>query len=161
MVCGLFLCFAESRGSCMQLTVAMGKGEGSRVGVSPLVRAFWEETGVELATSCTKLCWELPPRGVFRRRQRGTISHAITFPDDMAVRVPSLDAWDQFVWPPGVAVPWATTDLGPIMPATQFRVTDKVGTYLCVVRALVFEGSILAYNPTRNKAEWVPHAWHC
>ena len=42
------------------------------------------------------------------------------------------------------------------MLATQFRVTDKVGTYLCAAWALVFEGSILAYNPTRDEAEWVP-----
>ena len=42
------------------------------------------------------------------------------------------------------------------MPATQFRVTDEVGTYLCAVRALVFEGSILAYNPARDETEWVP-----
>ena len=68
-----------------------------------------------------------------------------------------------------VAMPWAATeveqygyhhgqavDLGPIMPATQFRVTDEVGTYLCAVWALVFEGSILAYNPTRDEVEWVP-----
>ena len=47
-------------------------------------------------------------------------------------------------------------DLGPVMLATQFRVTDEEGTYLCAVQALVFEGSILAYNPTRDKAEWVP-----
>ena len=42
------------------------------------------------------------------------------------------------------------------MLAAQFRVTDKAGTYLCIARALVFEGSILAYNPAKNKAEWVP-----
>ena len=47
-------------------------------------------------------------------------------------------------------------DLGPVMLVTQFRVTDEAGTYLCVVRALVFEGSILAYNPTRDEVEWVP-----
>ena len=28
--------------------------------------------------------------------------------------------------------------------------------YLCIARALVFEGSILAYNPVKNEAEWVP-----
>ena len=139
------------------------KGKAQEVGVSPLVRAFQEETGVELAISCTRLCWELPPRGVFRRRERGTISHAITFLDDVAMRVPTLDAWDQFVWPR------ATTeveqygyhrgnavDLGPVMPAMQFRVTDEEGTYLCAAWALVFEGSILAYNPVRDEAEWVP-----
>ena len=46
-------------------------------------------------------------------------------------------------------------DLRPIMPATQLRVTNEVGTYLCVVWALVFEGSILAYNPARDEVEWV------
>ena len=47
-------------------------------------------------------------------------------------------------------------DLDPVMPAMEFKVTDKEGTYLCVARALVFKGSILAYNPTRDEAEWVP-----
>ena len=139
------------------------------VGVSSLVRAFWDETGIELAISCTKLCWELPPRDVFRRRERGVISHAITFLDDMAMCIPSLNAWDQFVWPPGVAMPQATTeveqygyrrghaiDLNPIMPVTQLGVTDEEGTYSCAARALVFEGSILVYNPTRDEVEWVP-----
>ena len=154
MVHGLFPHFAVGWGSRVQLTVAMGKGEGAGGGVSPMVRAFWEETGVELITSCMKLCWELPLGGVFRRRERGVISHVITFLDDVAVHVPSLDAWDQFVWLLGAAMPQATMeveqygyhrghaiDLSPVMPATQFRVTDEVGTYLCAVWALVFEGA--------------------
>ena len=69
-------------------------GKAPEVGVSPQVRAFWEETGVELTTSCMKLCWELPPRGVLRRRERGAVAHMITFVDDVAIHVPSLDAWD-------------------------------------------------------------------
>ena len=44
------------------------------------------------------------------------------------------------------------------MLAAQFMVTDEAGTYLCVARALTFEGSILMYNPARNEAEWV-HVW--
>ena len=145
------------------------KGKAREVGVSPLVRAFWEETSLELATSCTRLCWELPPRDMFRRRERGAISHAITFLDDVALCVPTLDTWDQFVWPPSAAIPQAATevdqygyccgntiDLGLVMPATEFRVTDEKGTYLCAAWALVFEGSVLAYNPTRNEVEWVP-----
>ena len=87
----------------------------------------------------------------------------------MAVQVPSLGAWDQFVWLPAAAVLQTLTeaelygychgqvvDLGPVMPVAQFRVSDKAGSYLCMVRALVFEGSILAYNPAKNEAEWVP-----
>ena len=141
-------------------------GKMPEVGVSPLVHVFWEEMGVELAAraSCIKLCWELPLRSVFRRRERGPVTYAITFVDEVAMRVPSLDAWDQFVWPPPAAMPQAAMeaeqygyrhgqaiDLRPIMPATQFRVTDEVETYLCAAWALVFEGSILAYNPTREE----------
>ena len=102
-------------------------------------------------------------------REEGPVVHVITFLDELVVWAPSLDAWDQFVWLPTAAIPRALTeaepydycrsqavDLGPVMPAAQFRVEDKAGTYLCMVRALVFEGSILVCNPAKNEAEWVP-----
>ena len=143
--------------------------EALEVKVSPLVHAFWEETGMDLTVASTKLCWEPTPRAIHCKREDGPIAHVITFMDELAVRVPSLDAWDQLVWPPAVAVLWALTeaelygyccgqavDLDPVMPVAQFRVTDKVGAYLCIVRAPVFEGRILAYNPAKNEAEWVP-----
>ena len=135
------------------------------VRVSPLVHAFWEETGVELTAVCIKLCWELLLRSTFRRRERGPVAYAVTFVDELAIQVPSLDAWDQFVWPPAAAMPWApmeveqygyrhgqAIDLGPVMLVMQF----KAGTYLCAAWALVFKGSILAYNPARDEVEWVP-----
>ena len=97
------------------------------------------------------------------------VSHVITFMDDVTMHIPSLNTWDQCVWPPGVAMQRATTeveqygyhhgqaiDLNPIMLVTQFGVTDEVGTYLCVAWTLVFEGSVLAYNPARDEVEWVP-----
>ena len=145
------------------------RGKVTDIGVSPLVRAFWEETGVKLTASCIKLCWELSLQGVFRRRERGMVSHAITFMDDVAVCIPSLETWDQFVWPLTVAMPRAATeveqysyhqghavDLSPVMLVSQFKVTDEVGTYLCTAWALIFEGSVLAYNPTRDEVKWVP-----
>ena len=42
------------------------------------------------------------------------------------------------------------------MLAAQFHVTEERETYLCTMRALVFEGSILMYNPTLNETKWVP-----
>ena len=73
------------------------------------------------------------------------------------------------VWPTMATIPHALTeaefygycqgqavDLGPMMPAAQFWVMEEGGAYLCIVIALVFEGSILAYNPNLNEAEWVP-----
>ena len=88
------------------------------------------------------------------------MAYVITVIDELAIR---LDAWDQFIWPPAVAVPWALTeaelygychgqavDLRPVMPVVELRVMDKVGTYLCVAQALVFEGSVLAHNPPQG-----------
>ena len=87
----------------------------------------------------------------------------------MAVHVPTLDARDQFVWPPSVAMPRAAAeveqygyhcrnamDLGAVMPVTKFRVTNEEGAYLCAAQGLIFKGSILAYNPARDEADWVP-----
>ena len=87
----------------------------------------------------------------------------------MAVRTPTLDAWDQFIWPPSATAPRtamqvgqygylcrSAVNLGAVMLAMEFRVTDEEGTHLCEVRALIFEGSVLAYDPTMDEVEWVP-----
>ena len=82
--------------------------------------------------------------------------------------IPTLEAWDQMVWPTMAVIPHALTeaesygycrnqvvDLSPMIPAVQFWVMEEGGTYLCTVRALVFKG-VSTYNPTFNEAEWVP-----
>ena len=87
----------------------------------------------------------------------------------MAMRVPMLNAWDQFVWPLSVAMPWAATELeqygychgnamnlSAVMPVMEFRVIDEEGSYLCAASSLIFEGSVLAYNAARDEAEWIP-----
>ena len=120
--------------------------EALEVKVSPLVHTFWEETGTDLTVASIKLCWEPAPRAIYCKREDGPIAHVITFLDELAVRVPSLDAWDQLVWPPVVAILQALTevelyvychgqvvDLGPMMPAAQFRVMDEVGP-TCALR---------------------------
>ena len=130
---------------------------------SSLVCAFWHETGTYLTVASIKLCWEPTPRALYCQRESGPTAHIITFLDELAVHVPSLNAWNQLVWPPVVAILWALTeaelygychgqaaDLGPVMPAAQFQVREEGGAYLCFVRALVFEGSVLVYNSAMN-----------
>ena len=116
-----------------------------------------------------KCCWEPGPRTLHHQRENGPTAHVISYFDELAVRIPTLKAWDQMVWPTTVAIPCVPTeaesysycwgqavDLSPVMPTAQFHVTEEGGTYLCTARALVFKGSVLAYNPTLNEAEWVP-----
>ena len=149
----------------MQSAVAVAEGEGTGGKSFPIGEGVLGGNGRR--THC--LLPKTVLRGVFRRRERGAILYMITFLDNIAVRVPTLNAWDQFVWPPSAAIPWATTeveqygyhcrnvmDLGAVMLATEFRVTDKEGAYLCVARGLIFKGSILVYIAARDEVEWVP-----
>ena len=66
--------------------------ETLEVKVSPLVHTFWEETGVDLIVACLKLCWEPAPRAIYHKREEGPVANVVSFLDELAVRVPSLDA---------------------------------------------------------------------
>ena len=114
--------------------------EALEVKVFPLVCTFWEETSADLTMVCIKLCWEPAPRAIYCKREDSPIAHVITFLDELVVWVPSLDTWDQLVWPPMAAIPWALTeaelygyccgqavDLSPVMPVAQFQVMDEGG----------------------------------
>ena len=143
--------------------------EALEIKASPLVHAFWHETDVDLMVASVKCCSEPAPRTLHHQRENGPTTHIISYLNELAVRIPTRKAWDQMVWPTTAAILCVPTkaksygycqgqvvDLSPMMLAMQFCVAEERGTYLCTVRALVFEGSILAYNPTLNEAKWVP-----
>ena len=124
---------------------------------------------MDLTMASVKLCWEPTPRALYHQRDNGPTAHVISYLNELAVHIPTLEAWDQMVWPTMEAIVCTFTeaesygccwgqavDLGPLMPVAQFWVMEEGGAYLCTARALVFEGSILAYNPTLNETEWVP-----
>ena len=46
-------------------------------------------------------------------------------------------------------------ELGPALPSTQFRVSQSGGQFICVAQGLLFEGSMLAYDPVSNEEEWI------
>ena len=125
--------------------------EALEIKASPLVRAFWHETDVDLTMASVKLCWEPTPRALYHQRDNGPTTHIISYLNELAVCVPTLEAWDQMVWPTTAAIPCRLTEaescgycwakwwiLAPVMPMVQFRVTEEGGTYLCTTRALVF-----------------------
>ena len=143
--------------------------EALEIKASLLVCAFWCEIDVDLMMASVMLCWEPTPRALYHQRDNGPTAHVISYLNKLAVHVPYLEAWDQMVWPTTAVILCTLTgaelygycwgqvvDLSPVMLAAQFWVMEEGGAYLCTMRALVFEGSILAYNPTLNKAEWVP-----
>ena len=68
--------------------------EALEVKASPLMHAFWQETGTDLTVARIKLCWEPPLRALYCQRENGPTTHVITFLDELVVWVPSLNAWD-------------------------------------------------------------------
>ena len=142
------------------------QGEALEIKASPLVHAFWHETDLDLTMASIKHCWEPTPRTLHRQRENGPTAHVISYLNELAVRIPTREAWDKMVWPTMEAILQVPTkaesygycwgqavDLSPMMLAMQFHVTDERGAYLCTMRALVFEGSILTYNPALNEAK--------
>ena len=49
-----------------------------------------------------------------------------------------------------------TMDLGSVLPLLRFCISGLNGEFICIVQGLLFEGSVLTYDPTTNGAEWVP-----
>ena len=84
--------------------------EALEIKASLLVCAFWCETGANLMLASIKLCWEPTPRAVYHQRENGPTTHIISYLDELAVHIPSLDAWDQMVWPTVVAILHALTE---------------------------------------------------
>ena len=112
--------------------------ESLEVKVSPLVCAFRHETDVDLTGASIKHCWGPTPRTLHHQRDNGPTAHAISYLDELAVRCPTSEAWDKLVWLPMAATPQVPTkaksygycqgqavDLGPMMLAAQFQVTNK------------------------------------
>ena len=143
--------------------------EALEIKASLLVHTFWHKTDIDLMIVSVKHCWKPAPRTLHHQRENGPTAHIISYLNELAVCVPTIEAWDQMVWPSTVAIMRVPTeaesygycqgqvvDISPVMPAAQIHVTEERGTYLCTTRALVFKGSILMYNPTLNEAKWVP-----
>ena len=47
-------------------------------------------------------------------------------------------------------------ELGLTMPPSQFCISNPSREFICFARGLFFEGSVLAYDPITNGAEWIP-----
>ena len=121
--------------------------EALEIKASLLVCAFWCETDIDLTMVSVKHCWEPAPRTLHHQRENCPTTHVISYLDELAVCVPTREAWDQMVWPTMVVIPHVlteaesygycqgqTVDLSPVMPATQFCVTEERGTYLCTAK---------------------------
>ena len=61
--------------------------EALEIKASPLVRAFWRKTDIDLTMASVKLCWELAPRALYHQRDNSPTTHIISYLDELAVRM--------------------------------------------------------------------------
>ena len=137
--------------------------------VSFLVKAFIGVTGVWITPESTMSCWTSPLVHVPHQRDEGVLAHVISYLDEIASHQPLHRAWDQFVWPPPSSMhPTPSQDqplgfiqgcimeLGLTMPPMQFHVSSPSREFLSYAQGLLYEGTVLAYDPTMNSPEWIP-----
>ena len=79
--------------------------ETLEIKASLLVHAFWRETEVDLMMASIKRCWEPTPRTLHHQWDNGPTTHIISYLNELAVHVPTSEAWDEMVWPTTVAIP--------------------------------------------------------
>ena len=86
--------------------------------------------------------------------------------DEVATQRPSPIVWDPFAFPLTDDTCWReealcfrpgkTLDVRARMPGFKIMLQDDKGEYPHMGRALIFEGSMLVYDPQRDLVQWVP-----
>ena len=134
--------------------------------ISLLVDVFIQETGAELVEADIASCWGQLLEEVLCQKDKGPFAELISHLDELAQCVPTRKAWDKLIFLPSPAEPCTpcqsrhlgyimgcSVDLGSALPPLWFCVSSPNGEFICIAQGLLFEGSVLAYDPTNNGAE--------
>ena len=92
-----YSCTLQHMGKVARRRKWESRREALEIKASPLVRAFWHKTDVDLTMVSVKLCWKPAPRALYHQRDNSPTTHIITYLNKLAVHVPTLEAWDQMV----------------------------------------------------------------
>ena len=146
--------------------MSMGRDFAPRV--SLLVEVFTDVLNVEIPPASAVNCWDSQLGCIPHQRDEGALAHIISYLDDKATHQPMCKVWDELVWPlPSSASPtlrWNEphgfiqghmVGLGPKMPPTRFHISSPMGEFICFAWGLIYEGTILAYDPITNGVEWI------
>ena len=134
--------------------------------ITRVVEIFLNATGTQVSLNIIQQCWpawreNTPVQNLDGMRQ--SIVHRL---DETATRCTSSIVWDQFAFPQMDQEYWREEalcyrpgkmlDVGMCMPGFRLMFQDEKGQYPHSGHALIFEGSMLVYDPQRDIAQWVP-----
>ena len=162
---GLCVCPATSgRSLCRQRRWLPSREEIPKI--ARVVEVFLHATRTHVPPERIHQCWSVRHTEIPMQNLEGIRQNIVRKLDEVATRCPSPIAWDPFAFPLLMIHGWREEALctGPERHLTSERVCpdskscsrDDKGEYPYSGCALIFEGSMLVYNPQRDIAQWVP-----
>ena len=140
---------------------------GTRVPkVSRLVEIFLNATRTQVSPDIIQQCWPAQHENMPVQNLEGIRQNIVRRLDEAAMRCPSNIVWDRFAflqtdqefWREEALCycPGKMLDVGAHMTGFRLMLQDDKGEYTNSGHAIIFEGSMLVYDPQCDIAQWVP-----
>ena len=140
---------------------------GNRVPkIARVVGIFLNATGTRVSPNIIQQCWPAWHENMPVQNLEGVRQSIVCKLDEMAMRDTSTIAWDQFAFPQMDQEYWREEalcyhpgkmlDVRTRMPGFRLMLQNDKGQYPHSGRTLIFEGSMLVYDPQWDIAQWVP-----
>ena len=140
---------------------------GTRVPkISRLVEIFLNATGTQVSLNIIWQCWPVQHENMLVQNLEGIRQGIVHKLDEAVMRCMSSIAWDKFAFPQTDQEFWREEalcyhprkmlNIGVCMTGFRLMLQDNKGQYPNSGCALIFEGSMLVYDPQRDIAQWVP-----
>ena len=134
--------------------------------IARVVEIFLNATATWVSPNIIWQCWPAQHENTPVQNSEGVRQSIISKLDETAMRVTSTIAWDQFVFPQMDQEygreealcyrPGKTLDVGARMLGFRLMLQDDKGQYPYSSHALIFEGSMLIYDPQWDITQWMP-----
>ena len=134
--------------------------------IARVAKIFLNATGTWVSSNIIRQCWPTRRESMPVQNLEGIRQSVINKLDETATRVTSAIAWDKFAFPQMYEEywreealcyhPWKMLDIRTHMPGFRLMLQDNRGQYPYSGRALIFEGSMLVYDPQQDITQWVP-----
>ena len=134
--------------------------------ITRVVEVFLNATGMWVPLNRIRKCWPAWRKNIPVQDLRGVRQGIVRKLDEIATHDTSKIAWDQFAFPLTDQEGWGeevlcyrpgkTLDVRTHMPGFRLMLQDDSEQYPHAGHTLIFEGSMLVYDPQWDIAHWVP-----
>ena len=134
--------------------------------VSRLVQIFLNATRTQVSPDIIQQCWPAQHENMPIQNLEGIRQNIVCRLDEAATRCLSNIVWDRFTFPQTDQEFWREEvlcyhpgkmlDVGACMTSFRLMLQDNKGQYANPGHAIIFEESMLVYDPQCDIVQWVP-----